>query len=889
MKNTHAFSRSVFLYGFLSSLFLIAGSAQGADTEDAQKISGVLVDKDGRPVPDALVRPKLLARGFESLEVVTDSNGRFEFDRPNQWFDALLAQTPDGSLMGTVPLENDTELKIVLLPSRTITGTVIGADGKPLPDVFVLGVSGYSEAIRTQTDAEGRFAFRFPEDTPLRVVVALKDGLGMDYVWTMETPTTAEYRLFGWDGDPSQRKKSDGPFELRLEGARPVRCKIVDEEGRPVEGITVYPWYFAKEDRPENLNIGTDLKRRISGPDGGVEFDFFPAWQTQGVTFCANEDREEIHKTMQYRFLENRTFVQPESFNDENEIIMLRAVTVRGTVRFPDGRPAVGWQFRAQGGSDQFEQRITDSEGRYAVPVVPGSTVNFSVERPQGPLGEKIEEDWACRPRRDVDIGEESIVSEDFVLEKGTKISGTATAGDERKPIEEASILITPLTPEEAEAEAADNVRCSWWATIKNGRYEFYTTPGDYRLRCQSGKGDTKLVKLESGKELTVDFHVEETRRDKKQLETLRGKIQTGDDPPRPVAGAKITCQTFDFDFHELYQKTFSSDENGEFAIPAGTMSVYVQAVTADGKQGIIAKVSPTEKNLVLVPKPLATITGKMVHKKTQEPVLGRRIECSIRIPGEETQFQFSTSGFRCTTFTDENGVYRFAAVPVGLEYEISCTQRPRGEPDDETGGTIHYERIAAIEPESPLTDCGTFQYAPNINGSSEYLWTFFNAYSNVREKSDFEGRFKLLLERCKRDGKNLLVVFAPTEVFEGDLVSEIYGRLPGKLLDLMYDTRGKAFETADRFYLMGIPTDAKVRHGASRRFEAGKFVKLRGIDEKVLDEMTLCFFDADGRLLGSESIDGISEYGGDSENKPKIDFKRDAVIELLKKYVPGE
>lgn len=76
-----------------------------------------------------------------------------------------------------------------------ITGTVTDADGKPVLEAFVLAISSGSETIRTRTDAEGRFSFRFPADIPMSAVVALKDGLGMDYLWTME--------------DSSQRKKSD--------------------------------------------------------------------------------------------------------------------------------------------------------------------------------------------------------------------------------------------------------------------------------------------------------------------------------------------------------------------------------------------------------------------------------------------------------------------------------------------------------------------------------------------------------------------------------------------------------------------------------------------------------------------------------------------------------
>lgn len=892
MKNSCATFRSALLSGFVIFLFPALIRFQEiafADSEKVPGISGIVVDQDDKPVPDAIVRPKRISRSFESIHVKTDKNGRFELDRPMAWFDDLFAETLDDNLMGTVSLDGNAELKIVLIPSRTITGIVTDTEGKPVADAFVLGISSFSETARTQTDDEGRFSFSFPDDTVLDIVVALKDGLGMDYIWTMESPTTTEYRLFGRDGDPSQRKKSDGPFELKLDGARPVRLKLVDENGKPIPGIEVYPWYFTKNSRPNDLNIGTDLCERISGPDGVVVFDYFPAWQTEGLTFWSDENREEFKKTMRRRFLRNRTHIKPESFDSEKTIVMRRAVTVRGTVRFPDGRPAVGWQFRAQGHPDQFEQCVTDRQGRYIVPAVPGTILNLSVEQPKGPQGDMIEKDWACRSRRNVDLGEESLVIEDFVLEKGTRISGTATSGDARNPVEQGTIHITPLTPEEAEAEPDGHIQCWWWAPVRDGRYEFYAAPGDYRLRCQYGKGDKKQVRLESGKPLTVDFHVEEVRRDKKTVRTLRGKIQTADDPPKPVAGAKIKCASFDFDFHELYRRGFQSDQNGEFEIPVGEVSLYVEVWTADGKQAVMAGISPEEKKPVLVPKSPATITGKLLHWDTQEPVVGRRIKCCIRIPGEGANSRYSTTGFSRFVLTDEHGGYRFSDMPVGLDYIVSFMQMPRGEPETERNDYGSSEGLGTVSAEpGEVVNLETHRYRQRINVSDEYDWVFRQSYSRFGENSGFEDRFRVLLERCGRDGKNLLVVFATTETVEGDIISETYGPLPRKLMDLMFDRRSDVFDVADRFYVMGVPTDARRRYEEPKREEAAMFAKRREIDDTALDEMTLCFFDAGGTLLGAETIDEISEYRGDSNNKPTVEFQKDAVIELLKKYVPN-
>jgi hypothetical protein len=226
---------------------------------------------------------------------------------------------------------------IVLKPARTITGTVKDGTGKPVSNAPVFAVSDYNAVVQSQSDANGAFRLQYPADIPLEAVLALKVGAGFDYIWTQETPGADEIRTYGSEGDPTARKKSDGPFALTLDGVQPVRFQCLDDDGKPIKDAEIHPWYFTKPGQPSDLNIGLDQYKRTSDADGNIVFDFFPLWQKQDITFWA--DGKE--------FLHQRVSLTPADFGKVNTVRMRRAVAVRGTLRYPDGTPAQKWTVRA--------------------------------------------------------------------------------------------------------------------------------------------------------------------------------------------------------------------------------------------------------------------------------------------------------------------------------------------------------------------------------------------------------------------------------------------------------------------------------------------------------------------------------------------------------------
>jgi len=476
---------------------------------------GTVVDENGKPAANIDI---FECGDDEARTVKTDANGKFTFPRGMRG-ENILAANADRSLRG-IWLEKDldtyqpnTDLTIVLKPARTITGTVNDKEGKPIPDAPIIATTQHREIVRTQTNANGEFRFQYPANIPLEAILALKPGAGFDYIWTLETPADDEIRTFGRDGNPDARKKSDGPFALTLEGVKPVRFRCVDDSGKPIQGVEIRPWYFRNPDQPGGLNVWIPQYKRTSDADGNVEFDFFPAWQTSGVTFWASGNG----------FLNQRMDLLPEHFEKENSVKMRRAVALRGTLRFPDGTPAQHWTVRAQGdggdGEGFVEYRKTDNQGRYEIMAIPHRIVHLNAEAPEGVSAHPIDKDWVAAPKLNIAVGDEEVLVYDFTLEKGTRISGVATAGEDNKPVGNTSIIIYCQTKNDDAMESESpfqRLRSWWWErTDANGNFEFWIAPGHYEMQLQHGnftKNPSAQITVERGVGQTVHFHAEKTK-----------------------------------------------------------------------------------------------------------------------------------------------------------------------------------------------------------------------------------------------------------------------------------------------------------------------------------------------------------------------------------------
>jgi RNA polymerase sigma factor (sigma-70 family) len=106
-------------------------------------------------------------------------------------------------------------------PDVTLSGRVLGTDGKPLAGArLLLDGKGDKPADLGASGADGGFTVKVPEDRTDLYLVARAAGAGIDFL-------------------SLERHKPKGPVELRLVKDREVRGRVIGTEGKPVAGVRV--------------------------------------------------------------------------------------------------------------------------------------------------------------------------------------------------------------------------------------------------------------------------------------------------------------------------------------------------------------------------------------------------------------------------------------------------------------------------------------------------------------------------------------------------------------------------------------------------------------------------------------------------------------------------
>ena len=850
---------------FIPLCFVFAASLYAAEeapwyNPDAaiKAICGTVVDETGKPVPDI----RIVECGVdEPASVHTDENGNYTFP-PNRTRRAgLLAENADRSLLGfwldrTTAGKLNPDTTIVLKPVRTITGTVKNEKGEPIAEAQIIATTSMSEVVRTQSDSNGEFLFQYPADVPMEAILALKNGVGFDYIWTLEAPTDDEYRAYGSEGNPAARKKSDGPFALTLDGVKPVRFQCVDDSGEPLAGVEIHPWLFSKPGRPDHLNVGISQYKRTADADGNVVFDFFPTWEKTVVTFWAGKKG----------FLNHRIDLSPENFERINTVKMRKAIVLRGTLRLPDGTPVEQWSIYARGDDEFIEHRMTDDQGRYEIMVPPNRNIHLSAQRSAEISVQEIEKDWIAVPKWNLATGNDPIFVQDITLEKGTRIFGTATAGPDKEPASGAYIVFWRQEKNEDAAEGEEpfrNVTTGEWRRIEtDGTYEFWLTPGHYELRLQSGGAhfsEPQQIAVEQGVEQTVDFHTE--KRKVQTARKIRGKALFGTDPTNTVPGVSVSFRSYDWQI----KGDLKTDEKGEFEILARNDPVYVEAMTPGDQFGRVVIVQPDEEEFTVSLEPTASVRGKLIDSRSEKPPVGRSVTYSINIPDSNDRV-FSTS-FERETKTNENGEYELRNLPTGVSCHINLPKSDYGEIEPSSWAWIGRELELKPAEDRQLKD---FTFDSRPNGFNEYSFQVYNAYYRILSEGQnrIERRFEILCERAKRDGKGVFAILVRDKAKESDLdaLSNIYVTLFGD---------DDMFAQTERYYMMCVLMQPKEDFDSYSSEVAREFVQTHKIAEPLPSLFSIAFFDADGNLRGVEPFDHTVSLAKQKQN----------LIEMLEKY----
>ena len=365
-------------------------------------LSGIVVDARGNGVGDADVAMEpseggLLAMRGNEAETETDDDGTF----------VLYGITPGKSELsvyadGFLELEEEelelrdgqhlADYRIVLDEGNTIRGIVLWPDGSPAESARVAAVLRQEQGWRnevsdTRAQEDGSFVLGGLEDGPYEVVARLAPDEGEPEAGVAD----AALRLDSWegldfstsDGDAAEwraRAKDVVPntngLELVLEEPLTFQGIVVDDAGGPVRAFAIE----AKASGSTRWSGGIDSS--FESEDGSFLFsgvydgDWTISAQAEG--YSQGEDHE--------------VAIQVPYAGEPVRLVLQRAITVRGVVLDPSGRPVAKAEVSATAGDSgdwsrwsEGQSTETDEEGFFEFESLPPTGLQLSADA----------EDWA--------------------------------------------------------------------------------------------------------------------------------------------------------------------------------------------------------------------------------------------------------------------------------------------------------------------------------------------------------------------------------------------------------------------------------------------------------------------------------------------------------------
>ncbi|HEY8750115.1 MAG TPA: M56 family metallopeptidase, partial [Tepidisphaeraceae bacterium] len=230
-------------------------------------------------------------------------------------------------------------------PGKPVSGSVVDAEGKPVPDVVVMATSrgaGGSYPATTKTDAAGKFQFEAvaPEST-VRVRQATQDGAASVIVQ---------------GGETSLRLQIARPAEVTMTGT------VVDSAGKPVPypRVRIMTWYG---------NFGESLGEPLKGTADG---HYTLRNLSSSFKYVLNIEAD--------GFGESTLEIKPEPGVGNAAPVTLEKAdgAITGRVVDMDKRPIAGMPVALNSGNF-LHVVFTDDQGKFSFPVVAMRLYNWKV------------------------------------------------------------------------------------------------------------------------------------------------------------------------------------------------------------------------------------------------------------------------------------------------------------------------------------------------------------------------------------------------------------------------------------------------------------------------------------------------------------------------------
>ena len=393
-------------------------------------ITGLVVDREGEPVPDALLEVAPLAMlGFDAqVLATTDEKGRF--DVRDAKTECLIGARAEGFTASRMKFfagkaGNEAEVRLELGPAGgSVDGVVVGPDGTAVADaVVVVGTGSTSGIVAHQDGAPPLPALNYSDAQGRFHAVGIAAG---------RQPVVARARGFA-------------PFQDQCEivGGKAIALRIAMSAGATVRGIVTASSGRAVDDAEVNFREWKDFahQRVFTNAEGQFELIGLPAGE---ITITSEQDEAGRGSTK---------IVAVAGEVVSCPIELSRGLELKGRVVDEKHEP-IASVFVELDPSQAIRSAFTDADGRFAIANCPETgTLKVSLR------GDQIEP----LTRVDVDPTKGDVEIAVHRAERNSvRILGRVVAPDGR-PVANALIFTTGTHPQ---------TNWSSWPTGADGRFE---------------------------------------------------------------------------------------------------------------------------------------------------------------------------------------------------------------------------------------------------------------------------------------------------------------------------------------------------------------------------------------------------------------------------------
>ncbi len=261
-------------------------------------------------------------------------------------------------------------LSIALAPTSTLSGRVVdAADAKALPGVRILA-RGQSGQFLARSGPDGRYSIRGLSPQAYRL-------------------TAEDDRFVPWSRTVSVAAGQPETQDVPLTRGATLAGRVVDEEGRPIEGALVQVTRGGE-------NVFRAFMRRMEG-EGGARTGRDGSFRAKRLAPGENQRLDVRHDEYEERALGGIS-LSPGATRSGVTVVLRRGLSVRGVVKDEDGRPVAGAEvnlsgaraLRAGRGDVQMSfigpgnqlRRETGADGRFEFRGLKAGAYTVSARRP---------------------------------------------------------------------------------------------------------------------------------------------------------------------------------------------------------------------------------------------------------------------------------------------------------------------------------------------------------------------------------------------------------------------------------------------------------------------------------------------------------------------------